>query len=72
MSNKKAPRAVEPDGVRGKRIEGDDDVEGHSMLPLDPSSARHLSRARETDIRRHLAKHDLETEAKRPHNKNAR
>ena len=39
------------------------------MLPMDPSTARHLSGARESDIRRHLAKHDLESEARRPHKK---
>ncbi len=62
----KQNKAVEPDGVR---IAEDEDVEGHSMLPMDPSTARHLSGARESDIRRHLAKHDLESEARRPHKK---
>jgi hypothetical protein len=57
MPPSKQPKAVEPE----------EDVEGHSMLPIDPSSARHLSRAREDDIRRHLSKHDLESDAKRPH-----
>jgi hypothetical protein len=46
----------------------DEDVEGHSMMPIDPSSARHLSQAREREIRQHLSKHDLEREA-RPHKK---
>jgi hypothetical protein len=47
--------------------EGEDDVEGHSMLPLDPSMARHLTNARESEIRQHLKRHDLEVEARRPH-----
>jgi hypothetical protein len=47
----------------------DDDVEGHSMLPIDVGSARHLANARESEIRRHLERHDYETEARRPHNK---
>lgn len=55
----------EPEGIVQRRIEEDDDVEGHSML-IDPSSARHLARAREQEIRRHLEKHELEQEA-RPH-----
>jgi hypothetical protein len=48
--------------------DGDEDVEGHSMMPIDPSSARHLARAREQEIRQHLSKHDLERDA-RPHKK---
>jgi|SwirhisoilCB2_FD_contig_31_6420219_length_305_multi_5_in_0_out_0_2 hypothetical protein len=47
--------------------EEDDDVEGHSMLPTDPSMARHLANAREHEIREHLKRHDLEAEARRPH-----
>jgi hypothetical protein len=66
---KKQNRAIEPDDlVMTSKIEGDeDDVEGHGMLPIDPSSARHLAGAREAEIRRHLQKHDLEVEARRPH-----
>lgn len=47
--------------------EDEDDVEGHSMLPTDPSMARHLANAREHEIREHLKRHDLEAEARRPH-----
>ena len=66
----KATRALEPDDLNQARLEGDEeDVEGHGMLPIDPASARHLAGAREADIRRHLQKHDLETEARRPHKK---
>ncbi len=65
----KVNRALEPDDLsKPARLEGDEeDVEGHGMLPIDPSSARHLANAREADIRRHLQKHELETEARRPH-----
>jgi hypothetical protein len=64
-------RRDQPDDVKKTlRVEGDeDDVEGHGMLPIDPSSARHLAGAREADIRRHLQRHDLEVEARRPHKK---
>lgn len=67
---KKQNRAIEPDDALKSqaRVDGDeDDVEGHGMLPIDPSSARHLAGAREADIRRNLQKHDLEVEARRPH-----
>jgi hypothetical protein len=64
----KQNRALEPDDLNQRRLEGDeDDVEGHGMLPIDPSSARHLAGAREAEIRRHLQKHEFETEARRPH-----
>jgi hypothetical protein len=65
----KQTRALEPDDLKKTaRVEGDDeDVEGHGMLPIDPSSARHLAGAREAEIRRSLQKHDLEMEARRPH-----
>lgn len=63
----KQPKAVEPDDNQ-PRLEGDeDDVEGHGMLPIDPSSARHLAGAREAEIRRNLQRHDLEMDARRPH-----
>ncbi len=61
-SNSKIPQAAEPEPQ-------DEDVEGHSMLPMDTSTARAMSSAREADIRRHLAKHDLEEEARRTHKK---
>lgn len=64
----KQQRALEPDDISQARLEGDEeDVEGHGMLPIDPASARHLAGAREAEIRRHLQKHELETEARRPH-----
>ncbi|HYM84086.1 MAG TPA: hypothetical protein VEY67_08050 [Candidatus Dormibacteraeota bacterium] len=50
----------------------EDDVEGHSMLPMDVGSARQLAGARESEIRRHLQRHDFEEEGKRPHNKQGR
>ena len=57
------------EGYRSKATP-EDDVEGHSMLPMDVGSARHLANARESEIRRHLERHDYETEAaRRPHNK---
>jgi hypothetical protein len=74
-----APKATEDDveghgmqpregyGVAPKATE--DDVEGHSMLPMDVGSARHLASARESEIRRQLSRHDMESEARRPHNK---
>lgn len=64
----KQPKAMEPDDMSKPRLEGDeDDVEGHGMLPIDPSSARHLAGAREAEIRRNLQRHDLEMDARRPH-----
>ena len=63
----KQHRALEPDDMSKTRVEAEDDVEGHGMLPIDPSSARHLAVAREAEIRRSLQKHDLEMEARRPH-----
>jgi hypothetical protein len=48
------PRAIE-----------EDDTEGHSMLP-DPSLSRALSQAREREIQRHLKRHSLEEDARRP------
>jgi hypothetical protein len=64
MPTKNEPR-YQPDERPG---EGDEDVEGHSMMPIDPSSARHLAAAREREIRQHLSKHDMERDA-RPHKK---
>jgi len=63
----KQPKALEPDDMNKPRIEEEDDVEGHGMLPMDPASARHLAGAREAEIRRSLQKHDLEMETRRPH-----
>jgi hypothetical protein len=64
----KQPKAPEPDDLKKRDLEGDEeDVEGHGMLPIDPSSARHLAGAREAEIRRSLQKHDLEMESRRPH-----
>ena len=60
----KQPKPKEPEG---STTPADEDVEGHMMLPLDPSSARHLTAGREADIRRSLQKHGLEVEARRPH-----
>jgi hypothetical protein len=54
-------KKTSPDG----RTEDEDDVEGHSMI--DPNMARHLANARESEIRAHLKRHDLEVEARRPH-----
>ena len=56
-----------PDGSEQPRASEDDDVEGHSMLPIDPSMSRHLTNARESEIRQHLKRHDFEAEARRPH-----
>jgi hypothetical protein len=63
-------RGMEPDDLTKTATVDpvdDDDVEGHGMLPLDPASARHIAGAREAEIRRHLQRHDLESEARRPH-----
>jgi hypothetical protein len=59
-------------GGSSPQATGEDDVEGHSMLPMDVGSARQLANARESDIRRHLERHDYENDAKRPHNKQTR
>jgi hypothetical protein len=54
------PSAPETDAL-------EDDVEGHGMLPIDATTSRHLTSAREADIRRSLYRHGLEGEARRPH-----
>lgn len=62
---KNEPRPPEPEATPSESTE--DDVEGHTMLPLDTGSARALAGAREQEIRRHLRRHDLEAESRRPH-----
>lgn len=57
---------MEPDDAARRVADDEDDVEGHSMMPLDPASARHLANARERDIRNDLARRQREHEA-RPH-----
>ncbi len=69
MSNKKfenpiAKREPIPEPVADGEP-GSDDVEGH-MLPIDPTTARMLQRAREDDVRRQAEKHRREHEAKPP------
>jgi hypothetical protein len=65
MSDKSPKTGPEENGGLPRAAE--DDVEGHSMLPIDPNMARHLANARESEIRAHLKRHDLEAEARRPH-----
>lgn len=67
MPNKE-PMAIEPEEpVKAEPAPAEDeDVEGHMMLPIDPSSARTIAGARESEIRRSLQKHDLEAD-RRPH-----
>jgi hypothetical protein len=67
MPNKE-PMAIEPEEPTTTQPETteDEDVEGHMMLPSDPSSARAIAGARESEIRRSLQKHDLEAD-RRPH-----
>jgi hypothetical protein len=50
------------------RNAGDEDVEGHSMLP-NPMLGRELAKAREQEIRRSLRDRQFEQEARRPHKK---
>ncbi len=62
----KQQKPIEPDDAAPRVAEDEDDVEGHNMMPLDPSSARHLAGAREREIRSDLARRQREHEA-RPH-----
>lgn len=62
----KQQKPMEPDDLSRRVADDEDDVEGHSMLPIDPSSARHLANARERDIRSDLSRRQRESEA-RPH-----
>jgi len=50
------------------RAAGDDDVEGHSMLP-NMGLNRGVAQGREHEIQRKLKQHELETQARRPHQK---
>jgi hypothetical protein len=52
-----------------KATEDDEDVEGHSLLP-DPTTGRLLAAARERDIQASLRRRALESEARRPFNRN--
>ena len=47
---------------------GEDDVEGHNMLP-NAMLIRSLAQNRERDIQRNLKQHDLKSEARRPFHK---
>ena len=59
-----------PRGPEGQhpRAAGDDDVEGHSMLP-NMGFNRGVAQGREHEIQAKLRQRQLETEAKRPHQK---
>jgi hypothetical protein len=56
--------------VRRRPGEGavEDDTEGQMML-TDPGAGRVVAHARESQIRQHLSRHDVEDAARRPHRK---
>jgi len=57
-----------PEGHTTLRVTDDDDVEGHSMLP-NMGLNRGVAQGREHEIQAKLRQRQLETEAKRPHQK---
>jgi|WetSurMetagenome_2_1015567.scaffolds.fasta_scaffold1905711_2 hypothetical protein len=54
--------AARPEGSPG--ADDQDDVEGHNLLP-DPVLGREMARAREAEIERRLRAHEVQAEAKR-------
>jgi hypothetical protein len=67
MGHEQRPTEPEPQVPAPEVDAVEDDVEGHGMLPIDATSARHLTSAREADIRRSLYRHGVASEARRPH-----
>jgi hypothetical protein len=63
-------KGPQPDGSRRRTTE-DDDVEGHNM-GQNAMLSRGTAQAREHDIQRKLKQHELETQARRPHQKDGR
>ncbi len=57
-------RALDADDLGSEPAIGEDDVEGHSMLP-NPGMARQLQQAREREIQQHLKRHEFEQDLRR-------
>jgi len=53
----------------GEGVVGDDGDDTEGQMFHDPGAGRIIAQARENEIRRHLSRHELEGDARRPHRK---